>query len=75
MYDQRLFKQRLVKLKEDAELSWAEVAEFADMSKSTLDSYVYRGRLPSIASVYLLADVFRVSIDYLVGRSDSRGKK
>lgn len=75
MYNQNLFKQRLIKLKEDAELTYGEIAEFADLSKSTLVSYVYYDKLPSISAIYALADVFRVSIDYLVGRSEVRGKK
>ena len=75
MYDQRLFKQRLIALKEDAELTYGEIAEFADLSKSTLVSYVYYDKMPSISAIYALADVFRISIDYLVGRSEVRGKK
>lgn len=75
MYDQRLFKNRLVQLKKESELTYEEIAEFADISSSMLDSYLYSGVTPRISALWAIADVFRVSIDYLVGRSDERGKK
>jgi transcriptional regulator with XRE-family HTH domain len=75
MYDQNLFKQRLIELKKDAELTYGEIAEFADIRKSTLVSYIYYDKMPSISAIYSIADAFRVSIDYSVGRSAVRGKK
>lgn len=75
MYDPKLFKQRLVQLKKESELTYEEVAEFADISSSMLDSYLYSGVTPRIPALWAIADVFRVSIDYLVGRSYSRGTK
>ena len=41
-----------------------------DMSQNTISRYESGEREPGIAELIRIADYFRVSIDYLVGRTD-----
>ena len=50
-------------------------AETAELLKITVSGYQYyeQGRgYPDAAKLYILADFFDVSLDYLMGRSDTR---
>lgn len=64
------FGGRLFRLRERWGLTMRELAEELDLSQSTL-SYLESGRNPpSVLTVCLVADYFRVTTDYLL-----RGKK
>lgn len=75
MYDQSKFVRRFHELKEEHKLSFEDMEYFTGISKRTIEGHYYGWNNPSVKSLYLLADMFRVSIDYLVGRSDDRGAK
>ena len=53
--------RRVTKLKMELDL---------DMSQNTISRYESGEREPGIAELIRIADYFRVSIDYLVGRTD-----
>ena len=48
-------------------------AEKTGISQSTISCYYTRGSLPSATQLIKIADVFDVSIDYLLGREDDYG--
>ncbi|MDP0487082.1 helix-turn-helix transcriptional regulator [Leuconostoc mesenteroides] len=55
-----------------AELSRKELAKRTGISISMIESIEIGRREPGIKTLIALADYFKVSIDYLVGRSDVR---
>lgn len=64
------FPQRLRELRDKRGLSQQAVADFCQLSKSTVANYERGRRTPSITDAVILADFFGVSLDYLAGRSD-----
>ncbi len=48
-------------------------AEKTGISQSTISCYFTRGSLPSATQLIKIADVFDVSVDYLLGREDDYG--
>lgn len=64
------YSEALKRFRKDFNLSQREVAEAAGILKPAYQRYEY-GRDPAISVLYKLADVFNVSLDYLVGRTDN----
>jgi transcriptional regulator with XRE-family HTH domain len=67
------FASRLKQLCEEAELSGSELGRLVGLSKQAISSYATGGSSPNNETLGRLADVFRVSVDYLLGRTDERG--
>jgi len=51
-------------------LNQVQLAEKANLKQNTISSWLKGKKLPNITSLWLLADVFSVEIDYLIGRKD-----
>jgi transcriptional regulator with XRE-family HTH domain len=66
------FSQRLKKLRKDKHLTQAQVAERIGVTASMVSSYETDIRLPSYEVMLRIADVFGVSVDYLLGRQEKR---
>ena len=66
------FSQRLKKLRTDKHLTQAQVAKRVGVTASMVSSYETDIRLPSYDVMMLLADLFGVSVDYLLGREEKR---
>ena len=62
------FSQRLKKLRVDKHLTQAQVAKRVGVTASMVSSYETDIRLPSYDVMMRLADLFGVSVDYLLGR-------
>lgn len=70
-----LFSQRLKELRKEKRLKQHEVAKFLNMSLTGYNQYETNGHEPSIQTIIKLAELFNVSIDYLLGYSDNRNYK
>ncbi|GAA6385779.1 hypothetical protein I310019A7_17700 [Lawsonibacter asaccharolyticus] len=66
------FSQRLKKLRTDKHLTQAQVAKRVGVTASMVSSYETDIRLPSYDVMIRLADLFGVSVDYLLGREEKR---
>ena len=64
--------QRLKKLRTDKHLTQAQVAKRVGVTASMVSSYETDIRLPSYDVMMRLADLFGVSVDYLLGREEKR---
>ena len=62
---------RLCDIREDNNLTQSEVAKILKISQSQYSLYETGERSIPIEKLIILADFFEVSIDYLVGRTDS----
>ncbi|MGX9816656.1 helix-turn-helix domain-containing protein [Leuconostoc mesenteroides] len=63
---------RLRKLRKERNVTQQELADDMLVTTRTLGRYELGEREPRLPMVLDLADYFKVSIDYLVGRSDVR---
>ena len=64
---------RIKELRNEQHITQLKLAMDLDMSQNTISRYENGEREPGIAELIRIADYFRVSIDYLVGRTDKRG--
>ena len=61
---------RVRELRKARRITQLKMALDLDMSQNTISRYESGEREPGIAELIRIADYFRVSIDYLVGRTD-----
>ena len=66
------FPRRLKHLRKDKHLTQVQVAERIGVTASMVSSYETDIRLPSYGVMLRIADVFGVSVDYLLGRQKKR---
>lgn len=62
---------RIKELRTERHITQLKMAMDLNMSQNTISRYENGEREPGIAELIRIADYFRVSIDYLVGRTDS----
>ena len=67
-----IFSQRLKELREEKELSQAQLAIEFGVAQTTIASWELGKREPNIDMVIAISDFFRVSIDYLLGTTSNR---
>ena len=63
---------RLKQLRQEKHLKQEQVALLVGVTKSSVSSWELDMRQPSYAALIRLADLYRVSTDYLLGREDQR---
>ena len=67
-----MYKNRLRDLREDKDLNQKAVAELLNIHQTTYSDYEL-GRLNiPISALHTLADFYKVSIDYLLGRTNTK---
>jgi len=66
------FSERLKKLRKEKKLTQEELANMLNVGVSTISMYETGKSTPNDEIKKKLADIFDVSIDYLIGRSDIR---
>jgi len=66
------FGDRLKQLREERDLTRADLASRLNVSYSTISKYETNIRFPDKGTLVGLANFFDVSLDYLLGRSDIR---
>ena len=64
------FSQRLKQLRKDKHLTQAQVAQRIGVTASMVSSYETDIRLPSYEVLVRIADVFGVTVDYLLCRQE-----
>lgn len=67
--------ERLKELRTEKGLTQKELANLLDISPSAIAMYEVKRRDPDTNTLIKIADVFGVSIDYLVGKTDIRNHK
>ena len=67
-----ILSKRLRQCREERKLSQREVAIFCDITENTYQNYELMTREPKLEILVKIADVFNVSLDYLVGRTDKK---
>lgn len=68
------FKTRLKRLRKQRELTQQQVGDYIGVSKVAVSGYENGIRNPEIETLKKLADLFDISIDYLVGNTDIPNK-
>lgn len=63
---------RVRELREQRYLNQKGIAQKINVSQSTISAYEIGERTPDLETLIKLADFFDVSIDYLVGRSETK---
>lgn len=71
---QQIFGRRLRELMREKSISQQELAETIGCSRQSINFYVLGKRSPDIITAGKLADYFKVSCDYLIGKSDYRNQ-
>lgn len=67
--------KRLKDLREDHDLTQAQLAEIVHQSKSNISKYENGQVEPNIQTIIALAEYFHVSTDYLLGVSDVKNPR
>ncbi len=70
MFAKDLFCSRLKSLRLEKNLTLEQLGAIFGVTKQTVSRWETGDRLPSIEIVYILAEYFNVSLDYLTGRTD-----
>ena len=65
-----LIAERIKSLMQAHSLSQVALAKAVGIKQNTISAWLLRKKEPCITSLWLLADYFKVDIDYLVGRKD-----
>lgn len=66
------FKTNLNTLVEGRGMLFRDVAHAVGMTPATLSRYANGFRSPELSNILALADYFKVSVDWLIGRSNDR---
>ena len=66
------FARRMLSLRTEAGLSQQKVADLLEVSKSTISLYESGSTVPDARTIYKLCDIYHVSADYLLCRTDYR---
>ena len=67
--------ERLLLLRKERKLNQEDLVEPFEVTVRTYRRYETGEREPGASMLWKIADFYDVTIDYLVGRSDERGKK
>lgn len=62
---------RIKELRKERHITQIKMAMDLNMSQNTVSRYENGEREPGIAELVAIADYFRVSVDYLIGRTDN----
>lgn len=67
-----ILAKRLKQCRKEKGFTQREVAIYCDITEKTYQNYELMTREPKLDVLLKIADVFHVSLDYLVGRTDKR---
>ena len=65
------YADRIVSLRKERGLTQKQLASAVNLSEVGIQNYERRTRKPAYDALVSLADLFNVSLDYLVGRTDN----
>ena len=69
------FAERYKELKQERSLTYPKVAECLGLKTRVVQRYAAGAAKPDFYGLLALADLFDVSLDYLVGRSDDPARR
>ena len=69
-----MFSERLKRLRMEKGITQKELADRLHISRSTIAGYESLGKEPDVEKLCALAEFFGVSVDYLLGVTDSRSQ-
>lgn len=61
---------RLKKLRTDAGMTQQQLGDLVHLSQQSIDHYENNRAKPSIDTINMFAEIFNISVDYLLGRSN-----
>lgn len=65
------FSERFKELRIEKQLSQMQIVETLKISRRMIQGYEAGTSEPTLSKLILIADLFEVSLDYLVGRTDN----
>ena len=68
VYMKEVISKRLKELRKKHGYSQNEVAIYCDITEKAYQNYELKTRLPKIDVLVKIADLYKISLDYLVGR-------
>ncbi len=68
----KILAQRLKQCRKEKGFTQWQVAVYCDMSEKTYQNYELMTREPKPELLIKIADLYEVSLDYLVGRTDEK---
>ena len=71
MFNKNIFGERLRKLRNEKKVNQKTIAELLNVTITQVSDIENGKTTTSLERVYILADYFNVSTDYLLGRSDN----
>lgn len=69
------FQERMKQLRKEKNLTLDKLSDILNTTKATLSRYENGLRVPNIEFIRELANVFNVSVDYLLGKTDVRNQE
>ena len=67
-----ILSQRVKECRKERGLTQGQVAIYCDMTEKAYQNYELMRRQPKLEFIIKIADLYDVSIDYLVGRTDEK---
>ncbi|WP_035571563.1 helix-turn-helix domain-containing protein [Halonatronum saccharophilum] len=67
-----MFKERIRKLRKENKLTQQQLADKIGVGRATIAGYETKGKEPGYDTLSKLAEIFNVSVDYLLGRTDNK---
>ena len=67
-----ILAKRLKQCRTENGLTQNEIAIYCDITEKTYQNYELMTREPKLGILLKIADIFNVSLDYLVGRTDKK---
>ncbi|KIN80923.1 helix-turn-helix domain-containing protein [Clostridium botulinum] len=67
-----MFGDRLKELREEKDFTQEELGKFLNVSRQAVSSYEKGENEPTIDALVKIANIFNVSLDYLLGRTKER---
>lgn len=67
-----VFSDKIKNLREENKLTQQDIADLLNTSKQTISNYESGKNEPNLSTVVAIADYFGVTVDYLVGRTNSK---
>ncbi len=68
----KILAKRLKQCRKELGLSQREVATFCDITEKAYQNYELMTREPRLEVLIRIAEYYKVSLDYLVGRTENR---
>ncbi len=68
----RILSERLRQLRKEKGLTQSQVAIYCDITEKAYQNYELMAREPKVDILIRIADFYKVSLDYLTGRTDNK---